>query len=310
VGAAAERRKLTTPNQPKHKKGAGIGRYRLASPSPMQFSLESFAALATILGTALSVLALVQSRSWLILTGLPLVGLSIIAGFYARRERLALKAAAITIEGHSIDSLNVANLRRRVNRTLMIQEAHHTARIEGEDLKIEWTYAGYCRAKRESAFEFSIESEHTTLFDRLDCAAYDLGHDPDRTHKISPLLVGTEGLSKKISVPFLEPLRAEQPFRVLLKCTLPNCIKDGFGYYTSTLSFGQNRLRCCTVRIIFVGPCPVWMRVYECSPPQQATLLKSLTPSRQEHGACEYVDVIEDAPGQSARVYAFWRDAI
>ena len=48
---------------------------------------------------------------------------------------------------------------------------------EGEDLKIEWIYSGYCRAKRASVMEFSIEAERTVPFDRLDCVAYDLGHD-------------------------------------------------------------------------------------------------------------------------------------
>ena len=239
--AAAERRNLTRADQLQPQRRAGIGRCRFASI--MQFSLESLAALATILGTILSVIALVQSRNWLILTSLPIVALAIIAGLYARRERLALKAAAITIEGQSIDSLNIANLRRRVNRTLRIQEADHVARIEGEDLKIEWTYSGYCRAKHESAMEFSIESEHTVSFDRLDCVAYDLGNDPSMAHEIRPLLIGSEGMSKKISVPFLEPLFAHQSFRMMLKCTLPECIKVGFGYYTATMSFAHDRVR-------------------------------------------------------------------
>ncbi len=272
----------------------------------MQFSLESLAALATIFGTALSVLALIKSRDWLMAISLPLVGIAIIAGWYARRERVALKTAAITIEGHNIDSLTAANLKRRVNRTLAIQEAHHTARIDGEDLKIEWTYAGYCRGKRESAMEFSVEAAHITTFDMLDCVGYDLEHDPAMKHKIRPLLIGTEGLSKKLSVPFLEPLGHRQPFRVMLKCTLPRCITPGFAYYTATLSFAQDRIRLCTVRLIFVGHAPTWVRAYEGSPP--AKLIKSLSPVGNGKGEYEYLDVIEDAAGQSARVYAFWRD--
>jgi hypothetical protein len=276
----------------------------------MQFSLESLAAMATILGTALSILALIQSRAWLAAVILPLACIAITAGLYAHRERLARKAAPITIEGQSIDSLNIANLRRRVNRTLKIQEAHHRVRIEGEDLKIEWTYAGYCRAKHESAMEFSVDSEATTSFEELDCGAYDLGHDPEMTHKISPLLIGTEGLSKKISVPFLEPLRADQSFRMMFNCTLPRCITVGSGYYTATLSFAQDRVRRCTVRLIFAGSPPAWVRVYECSPPAQPTLLKTLAPVKQGSGDCEYLDVVKDTKGQSARVYAFWREAI
>jgi len=127
----------------------------------MPYSLETLAALATILGAAISVLALLQSRAWLVLTSLFFVGLAIAAGYYARRERLVRDGASTVIEGYSIDS-----------------------------------GAG-------------------TSFQELDCVAYDLGHDPDMLRVIHPLLVGPEGISKKISVPFLEPLKANQSFGVL-----------------------------------------------------------------------------------------------
>jgi hypothetical protein len=112
----------------------------------MPFSLEALAALATILGTVISILALLQSRAWLVLISLFFGGLAIAAGLYAWRERLARNAASNVIEGDSIDSLNIANLRRRLDRGFVVQEAEHTARIEGEDLEITWRYSGYCSA--------------------------------------------------------------------------------------------------------------------------------------------------------------------
>lgn len=274
----------------------------------MPLSLDSLAAIATIIGTLTSVVAIVQSRDWLVLTSVPLLCIAVASGWYARRERLALKSAAVTVEGRSIDALAAANLRRRVNRTLFVQEAEHVARIEGEDMAIEWIYSGYCRARSASAMEFSIESEHTVPFDQMHCVAYDLKYDPAKAHPIRPLLVGTEGVSKKIAVPFREPLRANEPFHIALSCTLPNCVRPGFGYYTSTLSFAQDRVRRGTVRIVFVGSAPSWMRVYECLPHRAPLLVKSLTPVRQGQGSCEYLDVTEGAGGQSARVYAFRRD--
>lgn len=276
----------------------------------MPFSLETLAALATILATAISILALVQSRAWLVLTSLVFVGLAIAAGIYARRERLARNAASTVIEGYSIDSLNMANLRRRLDRKYVVQEADHTARIEGTDLNITWKYSGYCRSGKASAFDFSIDSGVGTSFEDLNCVAYDLGHDPEMMRAIRPLLIGPEGVSKKISVPFLEPIAADQPFGVVLKCTLPRCITAGVGYYISTLSFAQARVRRCTVRLEFAGVAPAWMRVYDCSRPRAPVLIKSLVPTRQEPGLCEYVDVDEDIPGQSARVYIFWRESV
>jgi hypothetical protein len=158
--------------------------------------------------------------------------------------------------------------------------------------------------------EFSIDSDNSTSFDEPNCVAYDLGNDPHMTHEIRPVLVGTEGISKKISVPFLEPLNVNQSFSVVLKCTLPRCIKSGFSYYTSTLSFAQPRVRRSVVHLIFVGAAPTWMRVYESTLKHPAALLKTLPPSRQEPGLCEYLDVAEDRKGQSARVYTFWRDTL
>jgi hypothetical protein len=276
----------------------------------MPFSLESLAALATIVGTVVSALALLQSRAWLLLISLLVVCLSIFAVLYARRQRLALDSASTVIEGHSIDALNIGNLRRRVNRTLFVQEAEHTARIEGEDLEITWRYSGYCKAASESAIEFTVNSENNTQFGRLDCTAYDLRHDPEKRHRIQPLLAGPEGLSKRISVPFLKPLSANEPFDVMLKCTLPRCIKAGFSYYASVLQFAQDRVGRCEVRLIFAGPAPSWLRVYESTLQKPAALVKTLPPLRQEPGLCEYLDVAQDRSGQSARVYMFWRESL
>jgi hypothetical protein len=276
----------------------------------MQFSLESLAALATIAGLVVSILALFQSRAWLLLTSLVVVCLATGAVLYARRQRLAVVTASTVIEGQSIDSLNIANLKRRVNRTFVVQEAKHTARIAGKNLEITWKYSGYCRAARASTMEFSIDSEARASFGDLDCSAYDLGHDPAMARRIQPLLIGTDGISKKISVPFLEPVKAKEPFGVLLKCALPHCLPAGSGYYTSTLSFAQDRVPRYEVRLIFVGTAPSWVRVYDCTPPRPAGLLKTLAPSHQEPGLCEFLDVVENAPGQSARVYMFWRDSV
>lgn len=275
----------------------------------MPFSLETLAAVATIVGTLISVLALVQSRAWLLLTSLVVVVLGTGAVLYARRERLARAAASTVIEGYSIDALNMANLRRGLDRDFVVQEAEHTARIEGEDLKIAWKYTGYCRARQAAAFDFSIDSGPGFALEDLNCVAYDLGHDSAMTHEIHPLLKGPEGVSKKIAVPFSEPLKADQPFGVLLKCELPRCITFAAGYYLSTLSFAQDRVRRYTVRLTFVGTAPSWMRVYECPPGGPPVLLKSLAPVALDPGLCEYLDVVENIPGQSARVYLFWRDS-
>lgn len=274
----------------------------------MQIPLEYLTSLATIAGTVTSLIALLQSRAWLALTSALFACLSIAAGLYARKERRALDAASIVIEGHSIDSLNAANLRRRVNQTLVIQEALHTAQIEGGDLEITWRYSGYCAAEQETAIEFSVDSDDSTPFNELKCVAYDLVCDPEMARPIRPLLSGSEGISRKVIVPFLEPIKTHDAFSVLLRCTLPHCLKAGFGYYTSTLSFAQDAVRHCEVRLIFIGPPPSWVRVYDCLQPGKPALLKTLAPSKLTKESCEYRDVEEAQSAQSARVYAFWRN--
>jgi hypothetical protein len=111
-------------------------------------------------------------------------------------------------------------------------------------------------------------------------------------------------------VPFLAPLKTNQSFSLLLKCILPRCIKPGFGYYTSTLSFAQGRVPRCVVHLVFVGKAPSWMRVYESTLKGPPTLLKTLPPVREEPNLSEYADIAEDRQGQSARVYMFWRDTL
>ena len=286
---------------------AGVEQFRLA-PTEMRFSLESLVAVATIVGTAISVLALIEARSWLVITSLVFVLLAIIFGLYARKKRLAIAAASTEIEGHSIDSLNIANLKRRVNRTLVIQEALHTAIIEGEDMEITWRYSGYCKSDRATSIDFSIDSDDGTVFEDLNCIAFDLVRDPDMVRPIRPLLVGSEGISRKLSVPFLEPVKSHDSFKVVLKFHLPQSLKAGFGYYTSTLSFTQDRINECAVRLIFAGSMPRWLRVYGCAAESPPVLLKTLAPVRQTAYFSEYVDVEKERSGQSARIYIFWRD--
>jgi len=270
---------------------------------------ESLASWATVLGTVLSLIGIIQSRAWLTGICILFVGVSMIAGLYARKKRLMLNSAAIKIEGRSIDSLNIANLRRRINRSLVIQEAYHVAEIKGEDLKITSKYSGYCRAEQETAIEFSIDTESNIPFETLDCFAHDLARDPGRKHKIRPMLIGPDGISKKIAVPFLEPLVAQQPFCVLLKCRLPGCMKAGIGYYTSTLSFEQSPILRFTVRLIFASDRPDWVRVYETSASRSPHLIKDLRPTSEVQEITEHLDVAEDVPAESTRIYLFCRAA-
>jgi hypothetical protein len=94
---------------------------------------------------------------------------------------------------------------------------------------------------------------------------------------------------------------------VILECRLPECMKAQTGYYTSTLSFAQDRLGRFTVRLTFIGEGPEWVRVYEYDGRGPARLLKDLPPVQHTESSVEYTDAVEDVSAQSARIYMFRR---
>jgi len=277
----------------------------------MESFKDSLAFWSGILGTVLSILGLGESSRWLAAFGFLLASGSIAALLYARAQRVRLKLASVKIEGRSIDSLNVASLERRLNRSLVIQEAEQVATIKGEDMVVTWSYSGYCRASHESVVEFSIDTDNHIPFNHLECYAYDLRNDPHRRHRIRPVLLGSDGLSKKLAVPLLERLSARDPFSIVLTCRLPGSMKSGVEYYASTASVSQERIRTCKVRLIFLGNRPEWLRVYECGTSGVTKLLKDMRPSQETSQFSEYLDIAADVPAQSARIYLFRRpDAV
>jgi hypothetical protein len=261
----------------------------------------------TIIGTLAGLFGLFQSRAWLAVVGAVTVAVSIAAFAYARRQRELLESAALEVAGRSIDSLNLANLRRRLNRSLTIQRAENVAVIDGEDLTVVWHCAGYCRAARETSIEFSIDADTNIPFAELDCIAFDLRHDPRKEHGIRPMLVGPDGIAKKIAVPFLAPIGSQEPFSVLLTCRLPRCMKAGIDYYTATLSFDQVVVPQYSARLRFLRGRPRWVRAYERHVGGAVALLRDLAPRDSDGENGEYVDTDENVPAQSARVYVFLR---
>jgi hypothetical protein len=237
--------------------------------------------------------------------GVCVASVSAAAVIYARRKERLLQSARLNIEGLNLDCLSIANLRRRLNRSLVVDRAFHVAIINGCDLDVAWQYDGFCRSQCETSIEFSIDSENNVPFEDLDCFAFDLHNDPARLQPIRPTLIGSDGVSKKISVSFLQPLALQQPFSTLLHCTLPGCITTGVQYYTSSLSFDQRSVESAPVHLIFVKCRPEWVRVYESGRGGTMAFARELRPFRDDGATCEYVDMAKNVPGQSARVYLY-----
>ena len=87
-----------------------------------------------------------------------LISISGAVMFYARTERARIKMAIIKIEGRSIDSLNAANLRRAINRSLIVQSVEREVTVRDRDLRVTVHYQGYS-SKQETKFDFSLDSD-------------------------------------------------------------------------------------------------------------------------------------------------------
>ena len=271
---------------------------------------RNLASCASILGSAIASLGVIQSEAYLTLFGIACSGASAAAALFWKRYQLTPHSAAVSIEGLNLDSLLVANLRRRLNKSLVVERAFHVAIIDGTDLNVAWQYDGFCRSQRETSIEFSIDSENNVAFEDLNCFAFDLQNDPARLQQIRPTLVASDGVSKKISVPFLQPLAFRQRFSVLLNCNLRGCVTTGVQYYTSSLSFDQHSIESASVHLIFVKTRPEWVRVYECAKNGVMRLVSEPRPFRDDGATCEYVDMMQNVPGQSVRVYLYVLPAI
>jgi len=271
---------------------------------------DSVAFWATVVGTLTGVFGLFESHAWIAVFGALIASCSVGTLIYAARQRALVRSAALKVGNRSIDSLNLASLQRRLNRSLVIQQAENLAVIDGENLAVTWQCSGYCRADRETALEFSIDADTNIPFDAMDCFAFDMRRDPRRRHAIRPVLVGPDGISKKVAVPLLAPLSRNETFSVEVKYRLPRCLNAATDYYTATLSFDQDTVQRLSVRLRFLHGLPQWIRVYECRAAGQVRLLKSLRPRSGRPEAPEYLDDVEDVPAQYARIYMFSRSSL
>jgi len=261
-----------------------------------------FPSLASVLGNGVALIGVIESRP-----SLAILGIAASAIFSA--ASLASKAVAEreqpAIENLNLDSLHLANARRRLNRSLAVQRAFQVAIVDGTDLHLAWQYDGTCRTEGETAIEFSVDSENNIPFKQLDCFAFDLQNDPTRLHPASPNLIGSDGVSKKLSVPFLKPLTRGERFSMLLNCTLPGCVSTGVQYYTSSLSFDQPAIESSSLHLIFVRTRPEWVRAYSFDKKGRPVFIHELRPFRDDGATCEFVDMAQSVPGQSVRVYLY-----
>src|SRR3954471_8491422 len=83
----------------------------------------------SVVGTALGIVGLVNSQAWLAILGIGLLVVTFALLVWARALEAKIRQATINIAQRNIDSINMANLTRRINRTLGILKVIHVAKI-------------------------------------------------------------------------------------------------------------------------------------------------------------------------------------
>jgi len=142
-------------------------------------------------GFLLSIYGLIENKSYILLFGVSSSIIAIYFGYRLIKEKQRYSKANIEIEGHRIESLNLANITRRQNKTLFIQQAKHIATISGVDLALEFDYSGYCsKNSHENGVDFSVDSDVNIEFRDMQIYGFDLKDDPNRLHEIKPILTG------------------------------------------------------------------------------------------------------------------------
>ena len=162
---------------------------------------------SSIAGISIAIYGLIVNRKIYTLLGVFLIIIVTLLAFRLLKANRLTKKTNIVIEGKRIEALNVANLLKKPNKSLKVQEAKHFARVESNNLILFFEYSGHCKKRNgENGFVFNIGSDVNQPFEKLLCYGFDLLNDPLKTHKIKPFLVKDDGLAKKIKLPFIKAL--------------------------------------------------------------------------------------------------------
>ena len=274
----------------------------------MSQAVESIALWSEIIGEVVAVYSMIESHTAKTLLGALFFSTSILLTFRIFNLKKYIKTTNTVIGDKKIDALNVANIVKKVNTSLKIQEATHLIKVHGKNLFLTFEYSGYCKSKEgESGFVYSIDSDVNIPFEKLTCYGFDLLNDPRRKHKISPLLLGPDGLTKRVGLPFISHLSEGDPFHVVLFCELPGCMKFGKDYVTSTLAFDDDKgIKKFSVKIEFVENHPKWVRLYDATS-GEPRLVKDLKPARTKARSVFYEENYQNIESQKALVYLFER---
>jgi len=261
----------------------------------------------SVLSVILALYSFIDGKKWiaLILGVTSVAAIFIALKLYSEKKRN--KKSNIVIENTRIESLNLANLARLKNSTLKVDTAIHRNYINGNDLAIEFEYSGICTCDDgESGITFSVDCDSNLGFEQMNWYGYDLIVDTNKTHKIHPKLLGAEGLTKKVMLPFAKKIIKYGKFHTSFRVTLPGCMKTGKDYVTATFSFNKLPIDTVIIELWFMDLYPKYVHLYDVTN-GVSTLEKELIPTNQISNKICYVDNINNLNPETALVYYFER---
>ena len=226
--------------------------------------------------------------------------------FFYNRKKL-YKNNVLVIEGKAIDSLFIEQQQRKRTDTLLLKSARHKAIINENNLSLECQYRGICIDKEgESQYLMNIHGDNFVSFNLLNCYGYDLMNDDLRKTKIPAILKSSDGLSKKIAIPFNKRLKQFDEFSLEVHYTWPGCMHFGQDYYVSALSFKKSNIETYTVELVFKEIKPLWVRAYN----SEGKIIKNISLKMERDNSFIYEDsiIVEGLKNDMVRVYFFFRE--
>lgn len=216
---------------------------------------------------------------------------------------------SLDIDGETDELLTLAEVNRTRTNNVDIQKAEHIFIVEKRTLYVTFRYSGKCISKSGAdGMTYVICGDNRVPLSELQCRGYDLKKDPEKRYPIIPILRSSDGLCKKIKIPFQTRLQYKEEYFVEMTYIWPNCMRYGEDNIDSSLSFKKTHLKDYVVRIEFIENQPDWVRVYRMNKKRKEMIYeKTLQVDKTDNNRYIYIDYVDAPNAQSVRVYKFFR---
>lgn len=214
--------------------------------------------------------------------------------------KLNNKSYYIKEEGVNIECGNLVDDITKINTATDPTTVIHKYNVVGKDLICEYSYKGLIRKNGVATCDFVFSTTNALPYSDMNCYAID-----NMIHRRQiPKLIGSDGLVKKISVGFNNPLQVGQNFDIFLSINLKECITQNKDYVISRINYAVAHIAEYSVEIVFDEPVPETINVYVMRF-GSFRREKTIYPSEESNNV--FYDRIDHNEAVSLRAYVFER---